>query len=105
MAEGGMLGDWMRREMESRRLTLAEVAAAVPGWSVSTASKTQMGTRPMRAHELLALLEFFGYEVPDLNRDVEPLTPQQRLSQATRALDITQSLTLLAFLESLPRPK
>lgn len=95
------LGRWLANELRDRRLTQRWIAERVPGLSDALMTRTISGTRPMRAYELLAILQAFNYPVP-IPQPGQAETPQQRLARlVSTKLDEVQSRALLAYLEEI----
>ena len=90
---GCMRIDWLRRQMEQRGLSQAELARAVgiPGPALS---KVMNGSRRLSAREADAIRRHLGYRLPDDEPDLLDAHIGEMLAQATSQQKLIASMFL-----------
>ena len=93
---GGMDVDWLRRELEERRISQAEMARVL-GIGEPAMSKAMNGTRKFSATEADTIRRYLGYRLPGDTPDER----RRRIDRAVSGLHGDQERALALYLEAL----
>lgn len=85
---------WVRRQMDRRGVSQAELAAAI-GLSESQMSKVMGGTRKLSSDEADEIRRFFGFRLPDDEG------PEAMIFEHLSALRDEQKVALAQYLQTL----
>ena len=93
---GGMDVNWLKREIEERGISQAEMARVL-GIGESAMSKAMNGTRKFSATEADTIRRYLGYRLPGDTPDER----RRRIDRVVSGLHVDQERALALYLEAL----